>query len=248
MRAVLVLGVLALLVGFGVLSRAPRIPPAPEAAATISPPAASARATAPIVAVADPSIETATSATEAALQIIAARAGQLDDDVGGAASQREPGPSRIDRMVAAGFSRARAEEILRRESQSRLDAFYAEYAATGTVRPLNDSTQLAGAERLRADLGDAEYERYLQAMGQPTRVTVGDVEPESAAAFSGLLPGDEILTYGGHRVFNLRELGVLTIQRPSGEPVAATVVRDGQPLTLYLLGGPLGFLQAAPPP
>ena len=101
------------------------------------------------------------------------------------------------------------------------------------------------AAKLRAEIGDAEFERYLEALGQPTSVVIGSVEPASAAANAGLLPGDEIVAYGGQRVFNARDLSALTLQRGTGETVAATVVRDGQSLQLYVTGGPLGLVPAA---
>jgi S1-C subfamily serine protease len=151
---------------------------------------------------------------------------------------------RIDQLIAVGFDRARAEEILKQEGQLRLAAAYDEYKVTGTMRPFNGAGRSATSQRLRAQLGDADYERYLQAIGQPTRVRVGDVPSNSAAANAGLLPGDEILTYAGQRIFNSRELQALTQRGSSGELVALSVMRDGYPMKLYVNGGSLGSLSA----
>jgi hypothetical protein len=159
---------------------------------------------------------------------------------GGAASPAR----RIDQLIAAGFDRARAEEILKQEGQLRLAAAYDEYKVTGTMRPFNGAGRSATSQRLRAQLGDADYERYLQAIGQPTRVRVGDVPSNSAAANAGLLPGDEILTYAGQRIFNSRELQALIQRGASGELVALSVMRDGYPMKLYVNGGSLGSLSA----
>jgi S1-C subfamily serine protease len=153
----------------------------------------------------------------------------------------EEGEGVLERLSASGLSRDRAEEVLRRESQLRRAAAFAEYRATGTIGPLN--AWPADVEQTRAELGDADYERYLQATGQQTRVIVGDVEPASAAANAGIIPEDQILAYAGRRVFNLRDLNALMLRTSSGETVAATVVRDGQTLQLYVTGGPLGLSQ-----
>jgi len=153
---------------------------------------------------------------------------------------------RHDRLIAAGFDPVRAEEIVRRESELRLAAFYAEYDATGTIRPFNSAAPGAALDQLRTDLGDADFERYLQAIGQDTRVVVRGIDTGSAAANAGLLPGDEILTYAGQRIFNLRELNALMLGGLAGETVATTVLRDGQAMQLYVLRGPLGLTQPEP--
>lgn len=149
--------------------------------------------------------------------------------------------ARVDRLVAAGFSPARAAEILRLETEFRLTAVYAEYSATGTVRPLTGAAQLEGAKALRKNIGDVDYERYLEANGLPTRIVVGSVTPASAAANGGLMPGDEILSYAGQRVFNSRELNALAFEAGAGDTVPTTVVRNGQTLQLFVTGGALGL-------
>jgi hypothetical protein len=147
----------------------------------------------------------------------------------------------VERLVAAGFSRARGEEIVRRAAELRLAAAYREYETTGTVRALGGSMRLASEAGLRDELGDEEFALYLGALGRPTRVVVAGVATASAAANAGLLAGDEIVSYAGERVFNLGELNALTARRSAGETVLTTVVRDGQPLELYVTGGPLGI-------
>lgn len=148
---------------------------------------------------------------------------------------------RVQRLVEAGFSRERAEELLRTESQLRRAAVESEYAATGTIRALNGSAPAAVGARLRKELGDEEYARYLEALGEPTRIRVPEVDPDSVAANAGIQPGDEIITYAGKRVFNPRELNSLMLKTAEGETVATTVLRDGQPLQLYVTGGALGI-------
>jgi hypothetical protein len=148
---------------------------------------------------------------------------------------------RVDRLIAAGFSAERAAAIVQTESELKVTAAYTEYQRSGTVRALNPTTRIAIASALREELGDADYERYLAATGQPTRVMVGDVEPESAAANAGFLPGDEIRDFRGRRIFNVSELNAAMLDGDSGQTVPATIVRDGHVLQLYVSGGELGI-------
>jgi S1-C subfamily serine protease len=164
----------------------------------------------------------------------------VDTELDGDASNAGSGASRVDLLVGAGFTRDRAEQIVQRDRELRRAAVYREYETTGTVRPLSGGAQLASDVALRQELGDADFERYLAASGRPTRVVVAGVAAGSSAAHAGLMPGDEVLAYGGERVFNFRELNELALKRSIGETVATTVVREGQTLQLFVTGGPLG--------
>lgn len=170
--------------------------------------------------------------------------GVPDDDEAPSAPLGTHG-ERIDMLVAAGFAPARAAAIVDSEAQLRREAAEREYEATGTVRALTGSAQLASEAALRVELGDADFERYLASLGRPTAVAVAGVGEQSAAANAGLQAGDVIRAYGGERVFNLRELTELAQRRSIGETVAVTVVRDGVTLELYVNGGPLGLAPAA---
>jgi S1-C subfamily serine protease len=85
-----------------------------------------------------------------------------------------------------------------------------------------------------------DYERYLQADGRPTAIPVRDVLASSPAERSGLQPGDEIVAYGGKRVFDMGELNALTLEGVPGESVVVDVRRNGQSLQLVMPRGPLG--------
>ena len=148
---------------------------------------------------------------------------------------------RADRLIAAGFSGERAAAIVQAESKLRAAAAYDEYQRSGTVRALNASAAGTAEGALREELGDADYERYLAALGRPTRVVVRDIEPGSAAANAGILPGDEIRSYRGRRVFDVGELNASMLEGGIGQTVPATIVRDGQALQLYVDGGELGI-------
>jgi hypothetical protein len=143
-----------------------------------------------------------------------------------------------ERLVAAGFAPDRAAWIIRRTEELRMAALQAQYDAQRSGRPVEPR---AGLQTLRSELGDADYERYLQADGRPAAVPVRDVLASSPAERSGLQPGDEILSYGGKRVFDMPELNSLTLEGTPGESVVVEVRRSGQNVQVVIPRGPLGI-------
>ncbi|HEX7079891.1 MAG TPA: PDZ domain-containing protein [Gammaproteobacteria bacterium] len=152
-------------------------------------------------------------------------------------TQAEVQQRRIDRLVEAGFTPDRAAWIDRRAAELLVQALQLQYDASRN----GEDTDFSPDDALRAELGDDEYERYLEALGRPTRVRVGRVLPTSPAERAGLLPGDEVVAYAGRRVFDIRELNRFTLEGRPGETVVLDVLRDGQPIQLYLPRGPLGI-------
>ncbi len=139
----------------------------------------------------------------------------------------------VQSLIDAGFTADRAEWITRRTEELRMEALQAQYEAQRGGRPVQPKT-------LRAERGDADYERYLQAAGRPTAIPVRDVLASSPAERSGLQPGDEIVAYGGKRVFDMSELNALTLEGVPGESVIVDVRRAGQSVQLVMPRGPLG--------
>jgi hypothetical protein len=154
---------------------------------------------------------------------------------------RGGGPPQVERLIAAGFSPDRAEWIDRRTQELRMQALQAQYDAQREGRPLEPGTVLAGERTLRAELGESDYERYLQAVGRPTSVGVQGLLASSPAERAGLKSGDQIVSYAGQRVFDLRELNALTLEGKAGESVIVEVRRDGQTLQLVMPRGPIGI-------
>ena len=144
----------------------------------------------------------------------------------------------VDQLIAQGFAPDRAEWIIRRTEELRMQALQAQYDAQRGGRPVDPG---AGEQSLRTELGEADYERYLQAYGRPTAIPVRDVLASSPAERSGLQPGDEILAYAGKRVFDMRELNALTLEGTPGESVVLEVRRDGQNVQLVMPRGPIGI-------
>jgi hypothetical protein len=143
----------------------------------------------------------------------------------------------LDRLVQGGFSRERAEWIERRTQELQLQMQQAQFDAQRSGQPFRGAD---ADNALRKEMGDAEYEKYLKAMGQRTEVQVMDVLASSTAEKAGLKAGDQILSYAGQRVFDMRDLNALTRQGTPGETVTVEVQRNGQTVQLQVTRGVLG--------
>jgi hypothetical protein len=142
-----------------------------------------------------------------------------------------------ERIRAAGLTLERVKGIQRRAEELRVAAMQAQYEAQRTGQRV-EGMNVEGA--LRKELGDVEYEKYLNATGQPTQVRVMDVLATSAAERSGLKAGDEIVSYNGKRVFDPRELNTMATQVAAGSSVTVEVKRNGQTMQVSVPAGPLG--------
>lgn len=163
------------------------------------------------------------------------REGRRPEDI---AAMRERFQEREnERIRAAGLTPERVQSINRRAEELRVAAMQAQYEAQRTGQRV-EGTNVEQA--LRRELGDPEYERYLKATGRPTEVRVMEVLATSAAERSGLQAGDEIVSYGGTRVFDARDLNALTTQGTGGGAVTLEVKRDGQIVQVSVPRGPLG--------
>lgn len=145
---------------------------------------------------------------------------------------------RRNAMIAAGLSPDRADHILRRESEMRFEMMQAYYDARKSGESF-DRFSMSPDALLRADIGDADYEKYLQANGRPTTVGVAGVMAASPAERAGLQAGDEIVGYDGNRVFSTSDLMQRTMAAGEGD-VVVDVVRDGSPMQVVLPRGPIG--------
>lgn len=150
-----------------------------------------------------------------------------------------------EQLIAAGFSPERIEWIRRRSEELAMERTEAAYQRHREGLPPDPNTLLFLIDpdiALRSDIGDAEYERYLQALGRPTSVNVRRVLAASPSEEAGLRAGDEIVGYAGQRVFSLAEVNALSLQGTPGEPVVLEVRRAGQTMQLVVPRGPLGLV------
>ena len=154
----------------------------------------------------------------------------------------DPTERRLGQLTQAGFSPDEAQRIARRESELRMQALNEQYEASRQGQSFDRAANWsAGLGQLRQELGDTDYERYLAATGQSTRITVRQVLASSPGEAAGLQPGDEIVGYGGERVFSNSDLNRLTLEGSPGQTVAVEVLRDGQPTQVFVPRGPIGI-------
>jgi hypothetical protein len=146
----------------------------------------------------------------------------------------------IERFMEAGLTAERAQWIMAREDELRMEVLDAQYEARRDGASAEEIAALSSTQFMRDELGDADYERYLDGLGRPTSINVREVLTNSPAQAAGLAPGDEIVGYNGKRVFDMSELNSLTLEASPGTTVAIDVMRDGQQIQLYVDGGPIG--------
>lgn len=160
------------------------------------------------------------------------------DFAGGRVDESVLQQRQIDRFVAAGLSAERAQWILNREDELQMEVLNERYEAQQNGTPEQDVASVS--QKMRDELGDADYEKYLEGLGRPTTINVRDVLTNSPAEAAGLQAGDQIVAYDGKRVFDMNELTGLTYEGQPGASVAIDVIRDGQPIQLYVERGPIG--------
>ncbi len=156
--------------------------------------------------------------------------------------RRNSREGRIERLVAAGFLPGQAELITQREQELQMEALQARFEAERSGEPVDwMSNRLQAGDTLRAELGDADFERYLEATNRSTNVSVSSVIESSPAQTAGLRPGDEIIRYDGERVFSMTDLTRQTMVGDPGQAVVVDVMRDGNLMQVVMPRGPVGI-------
>jgi hypothetical protein len=152
----------------------------------------------------------------------------------------------VDGLIKAGLDSFTAPEIARKQSvvelrrlELRDNAIREGYM--GTDRYREEISQLREDEvRVRDEIDEASYDKYLYYTGQPNRVAVASVILGSAAEESGIQQGDMILRYEDEPLYTGRDLRNATIQGERDELVNLTVQRDDSQVTVSIPRGPLG--------
>ena len=156
-------------------------------------------------------------------------------------SRRASGEQRVEGLIDAGFEPGLAQWIVQRESALQMEALRSRYEAQRSAESvMYYDSRMSASNALRDELGEAQYERYLAATGQPTRITISNVIESSPAHSAGLRPGDEILNYDGKRVYGMTDLMQQAIQGEPGQNVVVDIVRDGVHMQVVMPRGPLG--------
>lgn len=152
--------------------------------------------------------------------------------------RRYTSEGRADRLVASGFSQGEADWIVRRESELQMEGLQVRYDAQ-LVAGISENRSSGNA--LREELGDSVYERYLAANGRSTGISIAMVLEGSPALVAGLQVGDEIVNYGGRRVFSMTDLTGQILQGQPGQNVIVDIMRDGIPMQIVIPRGPIGI-------
>jgi len=146
-----------------------------------------------------------------------------------------------DSLIAAGLAPDRADWILRRESELRYEAMRARFEARNSGAPQDYFDAALNPESmLRAEIGDTDYEMYLEANNRPTAISISSVMASSPGESAGLQPGDQIINYNGQRIFSTWELAQHTMAGGGEGTVVIDLLRDGAPMQIVLPRGPIG--------
>lgn len=147
----------------------------------------------------------------------------------------------LENFIEAGLAPDRAQYVMQRQEALQYEALEARYAASQNGASAGEVANLNVDSLLREELGDADYEKYLEGSGRPTTVLVNEVLQNSPAQAVGILPGDEIVAYNGERVFDIGELTERTNALKPGQTVALSIERDGLPMQVFVASGPIGI-------
>ena len=148
---------------------------------------------------------------------------------------------RIERLVEAGFLPSQADWITQREQELQMQALQQRFDAERIGEEVDwmANRSLTG-DTLREELGDADYERYLEANNRSTSVSVSSVIESSPAQTAGLMPGDQIIRYDGERVFSMTDLTRQTMVGEPGQTVVVDIMRNGNMMQVVMPRGPVG--------
>ncbi len=149
---------------------------------------------------------------------------------------------RVSRLVEGGFTEDEARRALELESKVAFAALQSSWEAQQSGDQTNQFAAAYDPQALlRQELGDAAFERYLEAQGQPTTIGINQVYAGSPGSEAGLRPGDRLVSYDGERVYSISDLRREAMQGTSGENVVIEVERDGMRMQMSVPRGPIGI-------
>lgn len=161
------------------------------------------------------------------------------------ATDAAPEPDWFDeqKLIGAGLSAPEAARLRERFDAQELNELYLKDRAAREgwlfkPRYGRELRQLRNGSH--AEVGDADYDRMLFAAGRNNRVRVAGVLQNSPAANAQLGVGDRIVSYAGVRIFDVRDLTLLTTRGEPGEPVRVVMENRGVERSETVPRGPLG--------
>jgi hypothetical protein len=157
------------------------------------------------------------------------------------AQRFERNPQIAQRVEQVGLTIDEFETLETRARELYLESFEQEWYARREAWLAGESRP-GSRQRLREELGDEAYDRYLYANGTPNRVRIRRVLPGSAAQLGGLEEGDVLLSYDGARLFTFEDLRLASYQGEPGDSVVVEIRRsDGLISQAVIPRGPLGI-------
>lgn len=170
---------------------------------------------------------------------------QLEGEGSFAASARPQGLD-PDALISAGFTSNQADEIVRLADEATYARLQLRYEALRGEWNPGQLREAASAlpslrETLTQDYGEAAFDRFLYATGQPNRVIVRSTLQGSPAEAAGIRSGDTLYAVDDTRVYANADLLRIAAAGEVGEQIPVTVLRDGERLNLYIPRGPLGL-------
>ena len=158
----------------------------------------------------------------------------------------------IRSLVNAGFSEARAANIIDRQERIYFEQMqlsyeyrYLENKTSEEAHALQEKIQTYSNPRrvMEQELNEQEFERYMDAFGGRSEFHIGDLLEDAPAYQAGLRPGDKIIRYNNQRVFHMGDLRSQVYQVAPGGNVAVEIQRNGSSSTetIYIPSGPLGI-------
>jgi len=176
-----------------------------------------------------------------------ARRNDGDSSQGSAPTSRVSALSGEAKLVAAGIDESTAAWIQQQLDKNQMDELYLQNQASreGWLnKPRYHKARREIQQRFngfREQLSEDIFDRLLYALDRPNRVVIMDVMQDSPAQQNGLNASDVIVSYDGTRVFSTSELQELTSGGDSSSWVLVEIRRNGEPLSAYVPGGPLGI-------
>ena len=148
----------------------------------------------------------------------------------------------VDTLIEAGFAPDQAEWIVQREAEIEMERLQARYDAMRMAEEQGFmARRFTDDSALRAELGETDYERYLDANGRSTTARIDTVIPNSPAHNAGIQPGDVIVRYDGERVYSMMDMAGRIMQNEQQGNVVVDIERSGVPMQLVIPRGPLGL-------
>lgn len=196
--------------------------------------------------------------TSASRENVTATNGALGSSTQQARPMNRFATSRRERLVEAGIPQDRVDRILAREWELR----YEQQQLRHRYKHLEDQStdeaaEIAGnlerydnvEEIVGSELSPWEYERYREAITPGERMLITAVLEGSNAANAGISPGDELLSYNGTPVTDVRTMRSLLDQAVPGSsvPVVIRRLKSNSESTVYVSAGPLGVQTAFGP-